>query len=181
MSTLKILAAAALLSIPSSAAAKPYPIREEAIVRVDCVYSAGTAVKIGKDRYITAAHVVTSPLCTIAGKPIEDLKFESHDTATFRGPESSHYLRTTCSGFSVDTTYLAIGYGLGLMTKSYTPWKATEFNVGGFHTFFGEAIPGMSGGPVINRKGEVTGIVNMRWPARSRSIADTSLCKLKGK
>lgn len=173
------LALALVLALGASAPAHPTPYVEnpKATVRVDCVFSVGTAVKISEDRYITAAHVVDNPLCTVDGAPISDIKKEANDFATFTGKPGPEYSKVSCKGFKIGEYYLAKGYALGLFEVKIVPWLATPFVLDGFHSFLGDAIPGMSGGPVVNDRGEVAGVVNMRFPARSIALKDTSVCK----
>ena len=164
----------AALSAPSEI--KP-PI-PDAVVPMDCLVTVASAVKIGTDLYITAAHVVAGHSCTIYGNAITDIKTApDQDFATFRGPSSPVTAKYTCKGYKGGEEYLAIGYADGLPFLSYMPWIASHFHFDDQQAFTGEAIPGMSGGAVIDQSKRVVGIVNRRWPARSIPLKDTSICK----
>lgn len=167
--------AALLLATPVSMAAEPFSLDESAVVYVDCGMKSGTAVRIGPTEYVTAAHVVTDDVCRVNGEVIHPRIDGSQDFATFSGPRGK-YLKKYCRDFAKDETYLAVGYAMGAPFLTSTPLMATEMKSGGMRVFVGETIPGQSGGPVIDRSGRVVGIVNMRWPARSVPLRNTSVC-----
>lgn len=172
-----VLALALALAASTPVASATYEDNVAATVRVDCGFSAGTAVKIGVDRYITAAHVVDSPLCSVGGVPLTNVSVEDHDFATFTSKSSADFTKVSCKGYKTGEYYLAKGYALGGFESVSIPWLATEFIQAGYRVFMGEGVPGMSGGPLVNRRGEVVGVVNMRWPSRSVALRDTSVCK----
>lgn len=167
----------AVLLIPSSAQAEPYSPDRASIVQVLCSNGAGTAFKVSEDKYVTAKHVVTADDCRVNGELITDVdRSDPEDFASFKGPKSKHRLHVSCNGYFTQRTYMAIGYGFGWPVTMNMPWISTDIAIDGYQSFIGEGIPGMSGGPVINRSGEVVGIVNMRWPTRSRALRDTPIC-----
>lgn len=173
------LAALALLWGTLAAPATSTPrFDARAVVFVDCGIKSGSAVKVGKDKYITAAHVVASPLpCFVDGVRITEVKVGVTDYATFTGPASDVKAKISCRDYVGGDEYLAIGYAFGDPFLNFEPWLASYFSVGDKQMFIGEAIPGMSGGAVLDRNARVVGIVNQRYPARSITLKDTSVCK----
>lgn len=178
MKCLLALAPAALfVSAPVSAPTTgPYAHDEALIVPVICTQAAGTAFKIGWNTYITAAHVSDNEGCTIGGQVVDVTRRDGKtDFAELRGPSSPHSLPLSCAGFKPGRIYLARGWvpGWGLMRL---PWLATELTDAGQRVFVGDAIPGMSGGVVMDRRGRVVGIVSKRLATRATSLSDTSAC-----
>lgn len=173
--------AAMVLCVSATGPIPLYSHDEAAIVMVKCQkargMASGTAFKVGRDSYITAAHVVAGGTCSIEGVPVAVTSFdERRDYATFTGPASDVTIKARCDGFKSGRTYIARGFPGGQPFNMYTPWLATRSKLGGFNVFFGDGLPGMSGGPVIDESGSVVGIVNMRWPTRSMALRYTSFC-----
>lgn len=176
----KIVAALLCLSFSTPAVtAEPLEARLTAVVPLSCAdgMGSGSAVHIGNGRYVTAAHV-TDMGCTLAGEPIAVTYTNGKtDFAIFNARPIATTLKYSCKGFKSERMYYGVGYGFGWPKVVTQPWFASAINFGGFRHFIGEAIPGMSGGAVIDAKGVVYGVVNMRWPARSMALADTPVCK----
>ena len=156
---------------------------EAAIVRLYCQRidgaAWGTAFKITATQYITAHHVVENGTCFVAGQQVLIHTLDKkHDYASFDGPRSDAVLAPSCDGFTTGNRYIARGYAGGRPYNVISPQTAFPMRIGGFQTFTGEEIQqGMSGGPVMDAKGRVAGIVNMRWPNRSMPLSSTGLCK----
>lgn len=175
--TVKLAALALLwgsLSAPASTVSK---FNSAAVVFVDCGQKTGSAVKVGRDKYITAAHVIEDAVCYVDGVPITDVKIGPTDYATFTGPASNIKAKYVCRRYVGGEEYLALGYAMGAPFLTFESWVASRFSVGDKQMFSGEAIPGMSGGAVLDQDAKVVGIVNQRWPARSITLKDTSLCQ----
>lgn len=175
-----LLSSLPLLLSGAAPAAAPYSFDHSAVVRVECNggLSVGSAVKIGEQEYITAAHVVSSGACTIEGQPIKNVYLNiDQDFATFDGPKNNRRIKVSCRGYSRNDNYLSVGYAFGWERKTYEPLIYSGIDLDGFASFTGEIIPGMSGGPVIDYSGRVVGINNMRWPARSMALRDTKICR----
>ena len=150
---------------------------EAAIVLVDCIATTGSAFKVGPNSYATAAHVVDSPACMVAGEPIKVTHFDrERDYATFIGPSSPAVLRVSCEGFRGARLYIARGFPQGAF-NIYAPWQSLGITLGGWAVFSGEAIPGMSGGPVMDDQGRAVGVVSKRWPPRAMALRSTGYCK----
>lgn len=183
---MKLLALAPLLLLLGCSAEVSQPtigpdereVGTGAIVQVQCLEGTGTAVHIGNGKYASARHVVSMFMCTVNGEPVKDVKLsdEDKDFGTFSGPRLPVKMKYSCSGYKAGKDYLAIGHAFGLPRLTANPWIASPFRIGWQHAFVGEAIPGMSGGPVVDEKGILIGVVNMRWPARSIALRDTELC-----
>jgi len=168
---------------------RPKPlVNLSAIPQVECDGGSGTAFHIGGGYYLTAQHVSSVGNCTVLGQGItvayED---QEKDYAIFSGPLIPYALNINCEGFKKGQHYRAYGYpqegfvemelvALGRYFKSSMerPWQGQAF-------LQGYLLPGMSGGPIVNFKGEVVGIVNGHRrpsfvPSYSRELKDTTLC-----
>lgn len=178
MKGLLALGCAFALAAPSPVPAdEPYSHDPAAIVKVECDGGWGTAVKIGPSSYITAAHVIDAGGCKVGGAGITLTAVDpSLDFAAFIGPNSNHVIPLSCDGYRAGKIYVARGYAAGFGVNIRVPWLATELTDAGQALMIGDAIPGMSGGPLIDRKGRVTGIVNQRAASRSLPLDRTSLC-----
>lgn len=180
-----LLAAPTIVAIPTAAdpgSPSEYPHDPAAIVRIECHSDTdsgiGTAVKVGRYTYITAAHVADGRICTIGGQPVAVTVSggEHRDFATLTGPASNVFLPISCKGFRFGRIYLARGYAGGGYALAAQPWLATSIPWGRRTILLGEAYPGMSGGPLIDRKGRVRGVVNTRLPSMALPLSETSLC-----
>ncbi len=181
MKILLALIGATMALVPVSSASAPAALRTidyGAIVMVRCGPVQGTAFHIGGGRYVTAYHVAAFGNCAIAGVPARMVRADGGlDVAELGGPAIGLALRLDCRGFRAGGNYRAVGYAMpaGRLTL---PLIATRHMSDGQREFVGEVYPGMSGGPVIaDDGGEVAGITNRRWPARSRALRGTWLCE----
>jgi serine protease Do len=158
---------------------KPLPLELlPYIERTDLYESIGTAFAIGKNTYLTAAHVVTAAIDGQYGPPElrssdgkvypmgKLLKFSAHeDFVVFSladGPDLPGFQTTRTR--SMDDPVFAVGNALGEgivirdgLFTSETPeqqdgrWKWIRFSAA--------ASPGNSGGPLLDAQGKVIGIV----------------------
>lgn len=177
------VALAALLTAAPAMPVGTYEHDEKAIVLVQCQRMlgrvSGSAFKVGPNTYVTADHVVREGACYVAGEPIEVThRDEKRDYATFTGPASASVFKTSCAGFKTGRTYFARGFPGGGNFNIYTPWIAMPLVVEQFRVFMAaDAIPGMSGGVVMDEYGNAVGVVNKRYPARSMALKYTGFCK----
>ena len=137
----------------------------------------GTAFWIAPHRLLTAAHVSSHGRCAIGGIPLEVVREDGVlDVAELHSPTPHPFLPFRCSGFRAGRLYRAIGFIAG-RTHAELPWRATgRRDPSGQHEFLGQAEPGMSGGPVLDHSGRAVGVVDQRFPARSRALEETHLC-----
>jgi trypsin-like peptidase len=182
-----LLVAALLLGGSRSATAADEPaIDYDAIALIRCGDGLGTAFWIAPGRMISAAHVTARGPCTLGGAPLEVvLEDGGNDIAELRGPDSGRALPVRCSQMSEGRPYFAVGFALGRYRHTSRLVATGERAAGppgqGQSVLLGTVYPGMSGGPVFDRRGRVTGIVNMRGTrlplSFSRPLRETFVCR----
>ena len=151
-------------------------VERNAIVQIRCGMATGTAFWIGRTRLVTAWHVTAFGACSLNGAPLEIVRADRElDFAELRGPDNPVPLRFRCSGFEAGEMYRAIGFPAIGRTVSHLIATGHR-DADGLREFVGEVHPGQSGGPVL-RAGIAYGIVNKRWPGRSRSLSETWICR----
>jgi hypothetical protein len=158
-----------------------YPL----VHKVSCDEGSGTAFRVGRNHWLSVAHVATLSHCEIDGQRVTTTEIDGkHDFArmdtAFGVPNG---LAVNCAGFIPGHWYWAIGHAKGLPFQTALAVYATYARDGnGKRVFIGEYdfIPGMSGGPVLDELGQVVGTVNAFIPGTpislSRELRDTSIC-----
>jgi S1-C subfamily serine protease len=184
---------------------KEYVNHEDSVIKVDVALknkkgqtrnARGTAWYIGKNRFITNAHVVIqNPMIVstdlsyqIDGKTIKlnlILRDEENDIAVLQSEEPVNMtpLKIITDIPKIGTEVETMGYGLGgdlvhfwgRIGSKETPLEQeddddTVKKAGHGHSIIkigSPAIAGMSGGPVLNDRGEVVGVTEIAWPASS--------------
>lgn len=175
-----LVGAAALLSL----GANPMPLDEpatnfNAIGRLECEGGWGTAFWIDDTTMITAAHVSSLGGCTIYGHPVTARSDGAQDFAILTGPRNRNHIEVDCSGVREGRIYHATGFPGPRVTSRLL---ATRESIAGFVVLLGQVWGGMSGGPVIGRRGRVAAIVNLRSTegvhrAFVLPLADTPVCR----
>jgi S1-C subfamily serine protease len=172
-----------------------YFINLNTVVMIHCGHVAGSGVIIGHNRILTARHVISNrdskDGCTavVDGEreiPVTVIHEDvDGDYATLIGDlGDTAIMAINCDGFVKGEPYFAVGhpqatdfavqvlFGTG-ETVNYGPNK-------NFALLDGRIFPGMSGGPIIDHNGRLTGISNIGGAtidfAGSRALADTILC-----
>lgn len=185
MKTLAAIPMALILAAPSTPIDYTYQHNPLAIVKVVCKGERGTgygtAFKVTENAYITANHVVEIGTCFVGGKKITvTSQDEATDYATFLGPKSSAVIRVSCRTLYEREIFIARGFAGGGNHNMLLPWLATEIRIKGkeaYTYFIGDAFPGMSGAPVIDKKGYAIGVVSRRLASQATTIRQTGYCK----
>jgi S1-C subfamily serine protease len=154
----------------------------------------GTGEVIGKDRVLTAAHVVRGSSACYAGRAkarviyqddVADIAVLETDTAD-KPP-----LAISCDGYEPNNLYLGVGFAEGqdyVIQKFISTGKVISVPVRNspkpivkMALMIGYSFEGMSGGPVVDAHGRIVGLVNAGAGGGdplmiSRALADTALC-----
>jgi hypothetical protein len=192
-----------LMASKSHAEPTSYFFNLDSVSRVICqaddgTHFMGTATVIGKDRILTAAHVVrNTKWCVYRGLGTKIISVDNNldiailESDTYSSPISP----ISCAG-SKEELYLAFGYAEGhdyvvepqIMTNIRKDFPAKD---GGFPydspnlvVASGHIYEGMSGGPLVNAQGEiiativgVAGVDKQHLEvALFRDLKDTPLC-----
>jgi hypothetical protein len=183
-----LLAFALLIPAPSSEEPDDYGrgFADHPSVRmVDCKEGSGSAVQIA-GQWISVAHVTSMHDCRIDGQPISVTEQNgAKDFSRLTVPSSRHIpIKVDCGGMKVGSWVYAYGYALGLPYQTRVAMRVTEvMDPSGMRELIGAytVIPGMSGGLVMNARGEAVGVVNAYRPfsglSFSRDLRQTSLCQ----
>jgi S1-C subfamily serine protease len=157
--------------------------------------SAGSGVVVGPDRVLTAEHVVIgSQYCVIGDELAQARVLEAdtdHDWAVLEASTQARAASPiSCDGFQTGAPYFVVGYWQGMdlaeqalrATAHVTRVEASRdypFPTVGVRVLDGLAVEGMSGGPVIDGRGRLTGIIVDAWKGRAGAIdlRDTPLCR----
>ncbi len=184
---LRAIAGAALALAPSTAAPAVPSVPQQQfplVHRVTCFLSVGTAFRIGPNTMVSVSHVTDGLGCTIGGQSFKATP-EPGDFSIIKTPiTKSGGFKINCGGFVKGESYWAIGHAKGALHHTTIHLLGSGLVVeSGMAILTGSPtiIPGMSGGPILNTKGEVVGTNNMfsmQFPmSLSRQLKDTSLCK----
>ena len=174
--------AAAPVAVPSDSIAF---INYPGVYKVSCDEGSGTGFQIAPHHFFSVAHVTALHNCAVSGHPITVTEQDgTHDFSQFDAQVIGPRLRYSCEGFHAGEWVWATGYAGGLDYQTAMPVYATYIkSADGKRVLIGEHayIPGMSGGPVLNSRGEVVGTVNAYMPGTgislSRDLRDTNVCR----
>ena len=147
----------------------------------------GTAWRISKGRFASVSHVTSAGTCTIHGKPVtveHDDPFGDFSVVRVEDNVDGG-IPVNCNGFYHGYHYYSVGYARGKSPSVSITIRANKLFYNDFprwqiFTGIETVIPGMSGGPVLNRNGEAVGAVNALNPffglSWSRPLSSTVLC-----
>lgn len=175
-------------------------INSRAIPKILCDNSVGSGFVIGSRKVISARHVMTGrcrapaaqrrPSVTLAPQSQDPM----HDYVALRASDSmgSAKLNISCQPMTTGETYWLVGYPRGgdltikegVALDDYVNGIDAKAEISTLHLrkMNTEIDFGMSGGPVINRNGEVVALISARDSRRSdvamvKELADTELCR----
>lgn len=183
------LALAALLSLvpsPAVTTAPTGPAFFKAVKQVTCRTNGrvgkGTAF-IAEHKIISVAHVTNIGNCSIDGMPITGIAEGKLDFSII-GESKERGFRIDCGGFKPGTYVFPVGYAKGWPWQTMLMLLATyQKDDESRQVLLGDptVIPGMSGGPILNERGEVVGVVNAYVAGMpfsfSLPLSETSICK----
>lgn len=181
-----IFAALSLVCVSATPAENPIGTTQYPLVhQVVCDRAKGTAFRIGPTTFLSVAHVTSNTGCTIDGYYFTARNDGESDFSILDVPSDKlGGFKINCDGFIPGEWYYAIGYAQGLPWQQTVTILATYVKIpNGMRLLLGSptVIPGMSGGPVINSRGEVVGTVNMYTRGAplsySRALRDTEVCR----
>lgn len=167
-----------------------------AIRKVKCSGGHGTGFLIDPHTIVTAYHVVAKESMCVDNETGEVLKVvytdPTQDVAVLHSVQKHPvWLAISCDSYATKTSYFSVGFaGVGATNILVTHLYAIDLYQNGsdthgvsflhMHTLAGVIIPGMSGGPIIDRHGRVFGINNLTQNGfrfgLSRELRDTYLC-----
>jgi serine protease Do len=158
--------------------------------RNDKYYSIGTAFSIGKNRYLTAAHVIVVPIGGLWGQPalrdagghifaIDKIeKFSLHrDFVEFSvkdGPDVAPLDINIAPAMNSEVFAVGNALGTGVVVRDGLYTSNTPEEQDGHWNwlrFSAAASPGNSGGPLIDKDGKVIGIVLRKSPNENLNYA----------
>ena len=159
--------------------------------RIDKYRSIGTAFAIGPNRYVTAGHVLDLGMGSLFGPPALrdsagkvydiDQVYKSSDRRDFvefslRAPPKDAKFLTPGAKPALNTTVFAVGNALGegviIRDGVYTSDTPEELD-GQWQwlRFSAAASPGNSGGPLVDERGRVVGVVLRKSPSENLNVA----------
>lgn len=173
-----------------------YYVNLNSIIQITCGSRTGTAVVIDRNVLLTVYHVTGEDSCTHDGKTFTTLYWNRGlDIAVLAGDTTNRpAIPLRCDGYSTDEEVFMIGYAGG-KDFAVTRGIASRNYFNGYDVKTGQPFSrvrilnarsyrGMSGGPVLDKKGYVVGLINA-VPTRnephkkfvySREIKDIYAC-----
>lgn len=193
MKILALLSLTALVSAspPPEAPPNGYFIPIDLIEKLTCSGPEGTVMGSGSyvdaHHILTAAHVAAGRTCVVGDQVTQTVMVDGHrDVAVVRTPRQGRgRISFSCRKPKAGDEAFAIGYAGGAdfvvqrftAAASFVPKHVVGFQ--GLAVFKGHAYRGMSGGPVVDSKGQIIGIlnaVNGNGLMFSRLLSETYLC-----
>lgn len=201
MKALKALFAAPLLVVSSTAQMESTHtfVSNRYIEKISCVsveddgevvQVSGTGFKLDDGRWVSVNHVTSNGGCRINGRSLVMLYADPEgDFSIFIVPGDTRHggLHPDCAGYQDRHWYFATGHARGdLFAESVSVMYAKIMDYVGAEKgwaalVYNRVIPGQSGGPVLNERGEPTGTVNA-YSIRdvmsfSRPLSETPICR----
>ncbi len=151
----------------------------------------GTGTRISPTQVLTASHVAEIGNCSINGEPVElEMQSVRLDIAIFKTLPRAGSWPVNCEPLRFGARYHAAGYARGAPLYRQEVFGTLHAAVparilpkfGGTAMYVGREtfIPGMSGGPIVNDRGQLVAIVigynKALGVSYGRSLADTPLC-----
>lgn len=174
-------------------------IGKSMVTKIECQRQVGSGIRIGQNTVISADHVIRDGLCsvdygrrygvralTITGSSSHH-DFAELSASRLRGP----IVPTSCEGIQTGQTYWLAGYPGGgnllvieaVATDRYIRGVTTSnrYTIDNLRVMQGRAMHGMSGGPVVNSRGQVVGIISAVDASGTdetmvKELRDTWLC-----
>jgi hypothetical protein len=160
------------------------------IEKITCDEGVGTGFKLSTGQWVSVDHVTSLSNCSVDGIPI----FVTHsdpagDFSTFIVPGDNRKggIKPDCSGFQDRRWYFGTGHARGLPILTSIPVMYSSFLNWSAHPrgwkilAYNRYIPGQSGGPALNERGEATGTVNafgvFQNYSASRQLKDSIVCQ----
>lgn len=190
-----VAGAIALALLPSQATAQVFNttttfVTNPYIEKIRCMEGSGTGFKLDTGQWVSVHHVTSLTDCKINGVPIivtSDDFMGDFSTFIVPGDRRRGGLHADCSCYQDQQWYYGTGHAKGLPILTSVPvlyskiMNAEPHPRGWAILIYNRFIPGQSGGPVLNLRGQVTGTVNAYnpiWPISfSRPLSETSICK----
>jgi len=150
----------------------------------------GTGFKLDDGKWVSVNHVTENLMCQIDGRPIRVTYADPiGDFSIFDVPGDTRRggLHADCSGYHDRQWYHAQGHARGWPVITSVPilfsqlvTDAAQDEHGWAVLVYNRVIPGQSGGPILNDRGEAVGTVNALGIyieiSYSKPLQDTPIC-----
>lgn len=148
--------------------------RSLVVVTTDTSFCTGFVVDAARGRVLTVRHCIADFNTRVDDRPAEIIKFDDR-LALLSSPRMTQPpLRVRGRNPSLGTHVVAVGYGGTLLTILNRGVAAYASDYDFDLILDGEAIAGMSGGPVLDLYGDVVGIVQATNPLVGISLATSA-------
>lgn len=153
---------------------------------VSCALGFGSATPITETTFVSASHVFAGDRCEVAGRsieivyddPVQDILI-GRVTRPFDAP-----LAVSCARLETGKSYRLQGArdrGRAVATDQYYGVKTETAQTLDMRGMRGRAVPGMSGGAVLDDAGAIVGVISSEGEngiVAVREFATTQLCDL---
>jgi hypothetical protein len=181
-------AIALALCSPALVSSSPAPdyTHRPLVHQVICSLGKGSAFRVGPTKFLSVSHVTNLGGCTIDGVAFKATADPGLDFAVIEVPAQLRRgggFKINCDGFKPGEWVYATGYAYGRPWQQTVTLRVTPQTIGGLQLLWGSptVIPGMSGGVVMNARGEAVGTINRYSPwapaSLSQPLSETSVCR----